>query len=75
MKKVTLIGSPKPRSALQETCNMARRESSVNVDLNFKVTAEFKRDFKLYAAANDMSQKDVLIGAFAALKEKSINAR
>jgi hypothetical protein len=75
LKTVTLIGSPKPRPVLQETCNTVRRESSINVDLNFKVTAEFKRDFKLYAAANDMSQKDVLIAAFMALKEKSIHTR
>ena len=35
----------------------------------------FYRSFKIYAASNDMSMKDVLMAAFSALKEKSISGR
>jgi hypothetical protein len=73
VKNVSLIGKPKSISIKQETLNTKKRESTQLVDLNFKVSAEFHRAFKIYAAANDMSMKDVLMAAFSALKEKNIS--
>lgn len=72
MKTLSLIGQPKRRPLKHATQNTQKRESGLDVDLNFKVSAEFKRDFKLYAAAHDMTQKDVLLAAFFALKERSL---
>ncbi len=38
--------------------------------LNFKVTAEFRREFKVYAAQHGMSMVDVLQKSFQVLKER-----
>lgn len=73
MKTLSLIGQPKRRALKHATQNTQKRESGRDVDLNFKVSAEFRRDFKLYAAAHDMKQKEVLLAAFSALKEKSLS--
>ncbi len=75
MKNVSLIGKPKSSQIKQETLNTRKRESTQLVDLNFKVSPEFYRSFKIYAASNDMSMKDVLMAAFSALKEKSISGQ
>ena len=72
MKKVSLIGKPKSSPIKQETRNTRKRESTQPVDMNFKVSPEFHRAFKIYAASNDMSMKAVLMAAFSALKEKSL---
>ena len=45
-------------------------EGGSTVDLNFKVDSAFKRDFKLYAAAHSITQKEVLIRAFELLKRQ-----
>jgi len=37
--------------------------------LNFKVSEEFRREFKTYAAQHNMKLNQVLFDAFAALKE------
>lgn len=73
MKTLSLIGKPKHRPLKQSSQNTQKRESGRDVDLNFKVSAEFRRDFKIYAAAHDMTQKDVLLAAFFALKERSLS--
>lgn len=44
----------------------AAKESGVA--LNFNVSKEFRREFKLYAVLNNLKQKEVLELAFAALK-------
>ncbi|WP_440867877.1 hypothetical protein [Symbiopectobacterium purcellii] len=75
MKNVSLIGKPKSGPIKQETLNTRKRESTQLVDLNFKVSPEFHRAFKIYAASNDMSMKDVLMAAFSALKEKRISGQ
>jgi hypothetical protein len=38
------------------------------MNLNFKVTAEFKREFRMYAAAHHLSLVQVLYQAFEALR-------
>lgn len=56
----------------QQTVNTQKRDSRAEVDLNFKVSAEFRREFKTWAAAHDMSQKAVLEAAFDLLKKSHI---
>lgn len=72
MKNVSLIGKPKTPTTKVTTLNTNKRDASQLVDLNFKVSAEFHREFKIYAASNDMTMKDVVVAAFEALKEKNI---
>ncbi|UZE94385.1 hypothetical protein [Alkalimarinus alittae] len=49
-----------------------RKKQGLPVDINFKVKSEFKREFKLWVAAHDMSQKEVLETAFQALEDSHI---
>jgi hypothetical protein len=49
----------------------ARTEALVG--LNFKVPASFRREFRKYCAAQDLSLVDALAAAFEALKEKDSN--
>jgi hypothetical protein len=39
--------------------------------LNFKVTSDFRREFKTYAAQHDKKLNQLLYEAFAALKAKN----
>ena len=39
------------------------------VDMSFKVTAEFRQEFKLYAVSNGMSMKELLEIAFSYCKQ------
>ena len=71
MKKLS-IGEPKKKQASKQSQNTQKREKGAIADLNFKVDAEFKRDFKMYATAHDMSQKQVLEMAFSLLKKQSL---
>ena len=43
-----------------------------NEPLTFKVTAEFKREFRRYAADHDLRLNQVLIRAFEALKAQRL---
>lgn len=43
---------------------------SNSIPLNFKVSEEFRREFRIYAARNNLKLNQVLVDAFAALKEK-----
>lgn len=52
--------------------NIRKKESGKPVDLNFKVTPEFKREFKTWAVSHDLSQKETLERAFSLLKKYGI---
>lgn len=64
------IGKPKPRDKKTKTKNTIKAESSAFADLNFKVSQEFKWEFKAWAANHQMSQKAALEAAFELLKEQ-----
>ena len=54
-----------PRSA-----EVAQAETDSNVDpLNFRVTSEFKRDFKVYAAQHGLKLNELLRRAFYAYRD------
>lgn len=78
MAKKMGIGAPPGKSDQvqkvhdQQSVNTHKRESRAEVDLNFKVSAEFRREFKMWSAAHDMSQKAVLETAFDLLKKSHI---
>lgn len=74
MKKLS-IGKPQhnqKNEPIKQTQNTTKTEKGKAVDLNFKVEPEFKRDFKIYAASHDISQKQVLEIAFKLLKESTV---
>ena len=50
----------------------AKRKTPNSTPLNFKVSEEFRREFKTYAAQNNMKLNQLLFDAFAALKEKDV---
>lgn len=68
------LGKPAPKSqtAGRSSINTRKRESGSLVDLNFKVTPEFRREFKLWAASHDLKQKEVLEEAFRVLKKGTL---
>ena len=45
-------------------------EAAKSMPLNFKVPADFRREFKTYAAQHNKKLNQLLFEAFAALKEK-----
>ena len=47
-------------------------ENTKGTPLNFKVSAEFRRDFKTYAAQHNKKLNQLLYEAFAALKAKHV---
>jgi hypothetical protein len=54
-----------PPSREETRGNILKPESGKYVALNFKVPAEFKRDFKIAAATYGMTQSDLLQQAFS----------
>lgn len=60
----------KTNTPKSKTKNTKIAESSAFADLNFKVSNEFKWEFKSWAANHQMSQKAVLEAAFEVLKEQ-----
>ena len=44
--------------------NLDKPEPGKIVDMNFKVPAEFKKDFKMAAVTRGCTQKDLLMGIF-----------
>jgi hypothetical protein len=54
--------------ALPEVADLERPDPAEMMNLNFKVTAEFKREFRMYAAAHHLSLVQVLYQAFEALR-------
>ena len=55
-------GAPPPE--LEASTNLTRTPNEDLKPLNFKVSAEFKREFKTYAAVNDMSMVQLLQDCF-----------
>lgn len=68
-KNRTTKGIPPP--ADKPSQNLTKVESSSNVPLNFKVRAEFHREFKTYAAQHDISMLELLERCFEAYKEST----
>ena len=50
----------------------AKRKTPNSTPLNFKVSEEFRREFKTYAAQHNTKLNQLLFDAFAALKEKDV---
>ena len=50
----------------------AKRKTPNSTPLNFKVSEEFRREFKTYAAQRNMKLNQLLFDAFDALKERDI---
>lgn len=57
-KKRNSKGEPPKNSETRS--NLGKPEPGKTVDLNFKVSAEFKKDFKIAAVTKGMTQKDLL---------------
>lgn len=53
-----------PPKTTETRSNLNKPEPGKTVDMNFKVPAEFKRDFKITAAIHGISQKDLLMEIF-----------
>lgn len=73
------VSIPKPRKKPESKAqnnekskikNTKKAESSAFADLNFKVSQEFKWEFKAWAANHQMSQKAALEAAFELLKDQ-----
>jgi len=60
-------GPPPP--AAKTVANLDKPEPASSVPFNFKVPAEFKREFKIYAAQRGISMVEVLQEAFRLLME------
>jgi len=54
------------------SANTRKKDTGKPVDLNFKVSPEFRREFKIWASSHDMSQKEALELAFKLLKKHGI---
>jgi hypothetical protein len=52
--------------------NTRKKEVGKPVDLNFKVTSEFRREFKTWAVTHDLSQKETLEKAFDLLRKYGV---
>ena len=67
---------PREKGAKQvvksKASNTEKKESGGTVDLNFKVSAEFKREFKIWSANHDLTQKRTLELAFQSLKDNHL---
>lgn len=59
---------PKGERARRADGRAGKPETTKGTPLNFKVSAEFRREFKTYAAQNNMKLNQLLYEAFAALK-------
>lgn len=61
-----------PPAELQASQNLSKSEDYELRPLNFKVPAEFKRDFKSYATQLDISMVDLLQKCFDFYRENKI---
>ena len=59
-------GEPPARTAIMD--NLERPDPGAMQNLNFKVTTDFKRDFRIYAATHNLSLVKVLYKAFEVLR-------
>ncbi|HJT71327.1 MAG TPA: hypothetical protein VJ731_14100 [Terriglobales bacterium] len=66
--------TPQPRKAGKRAARLSEQDAADvpvrDTPLNFKVSAEFRRDFKTFAAQNNMKLYELLYESFAALKSK-----
>jgi hypothetical protein len=67
--------SPKSKKADAETSVISppilnKQGTAVLTPMNFRVSAQFHREFKLYAVQNGMSMVDLLQESFRLLKER-----
>jgi len=60
----------KARSAGRSESKPGEAESTRPTPLNFKVSADFRREFKTYAAQHNKKLNQLLYESFAALKAK-----
>jgi hypothetical protein len=67
-RRTALKGEPPVRS--ETKANLVKPEPSKTVALNFKVPAEFKRNFKIAAATTGITQSELLRIAFNLWNEK-----
>ncbi len=65
-KKVIIDG---PVGTKRQSDNTEQPESGSLVALNFKVTPEIKKEFKVWAASHGKTQRQVLEEAFDLLRE------
>lgn len=71
----TTKGEPPARTANATAAttaskNLAKPQPGLTVGLNFKVSAEFKRDFKIEAAMHGLNQIELLQEMFALWKQR-----
>ena len=59
------INDPKP-------LNLSKNSNSKLVPLNFFVSSDFKRNFKVYASERDMKMVDLLKSAFEEFKKNNV---
>ena len=63
------IGPP-PKKAAPQIVSLTKKSSQERATITLKVSAEFRRKVKLYAASKDRSITDVLKSAFLEYQEK-----
>ena len=61
-----------PPVEIEASRNLTKAEDSDLAPLNFKVPAEFKREFKTLAAQMDISMVELMRRCFQVYKEKTI---
>jgi len=59
-----------PPARLDTRGNLSKPEPAGTVALNFRVSAEFKKDFKIAAATHGVTQSDLLHQAFVAWRQR-----
>jgi len=59
-----------PPAPAQVVHNLDRTEAGTLKPLNFKVSPEFHREFKAYAAVHGVSMLDILKEGFALVKQR-----
>jgi hypothetical protein len=68
-KNLTATGTKGSPEALQPSRNLSKEPAAVNVPLNFKVPAEFRRDLKIEAADRGMSMTSLLFEMYEYWKQ------
>jgi hypothetical protein len=68
IKKPVRTTKGAPPAEVESSLNLTRSEDFELVPLNFKVSADFKREFKTFAAQRDISMLELLIRSFEEYK-------
>ena len=68
---VRLAGAPGSTEAAAAARNLTKPQPGQTVGLNFKVPAEFRRDFKIEAAMHGLNQIELLQEMFALWKQRT----